>query len=91
MILMQSGSLGPLVPRGGLQFSSVIHEGTARWHQVAGAIPPDVSTVIVEQGDALDLRLRAQPALARDLSETFEPGYQTGKITVYSRVRATAF
>jgi hypothetical protein len=79
------------VPRAGLQFSSVIHEGTARWHQVAGAIPPDVSTVIVEQGDALDLRLRAQPALARDLSETFEPGYQTGKITVYSRVRATAF
>jgi hypothetical protein len=91
MILMQSGSLGPLVPRGGLRFASVIHEGTARWHQVADTIPPDVSTVVVEQGDALDSRLRARPALARDLGEMFEPGYRTEKITVYSRVRATAF
>lgn len=91
MILMQSGSLGPVVPRGGLRFASVIHEGTARWHQVADSIPPDVSTVVVEQGDAVDSQFRSKPALARDLAETFEPVYRTEKTTVYSRVRGTAF
>ena len=89
MVLMQSGSLGPIVPRGGLRFSSVIHEGTARWHQVETAIPADVSTVVMEQGDALGVRINASPDLIRDLARNFDPVYSTGKITVYSRIRSS--
>jgi hypothetical protein len=85
MVLMQSGSLGPLVPRGGLRFGQVIHEGTARWHQVEDAIPVDVSVVILETGDVLDQRFRRNPALDKQLNETFSEEFNAGKIRVFMR------
>src|SRR5215213_1277204 len=55
-ILMHSGALGPVVMEGGLRFSSLIHEGTVRWHGLGEGIPTDVRTIIIQQGDPLDER-----------------------------------
>ena len=85
LILMHSGALGPVVSQGGLRFSDIIHEGTVRWHQLSDGIPKDVATVIVQQGDPLDLRIGGNPALTRDLSAEFEQQFSAGNIKVYER------
>ena len=85
LILMHSGALGPVVTQGGLRFSDIIHEGTVRWHQLSEGIPKDVATVMVQQGDALDLRIRENPALTRDLAAEFEEQLSAGNIKVYER------
>jgi hypothetical protein len=85
LILMHSGALGPVVSQGGLRFSDVIHEGTVRWHQLGEGIPKDVATVIVQQGDPLDLRIRENPALTGDLAAEFEQQLSAGNIKVYER------
>ena len=85
LILMHSGALGPLVSQGGLRFSDIVHEGTGRWHQLDDGIPKDVATVILQQGDPLDLRIRENSVLARDLSEEFEQQLSVGNIKVYGR------
>jgi len=85
LILMHSGSLGPIVPDGGLRFSDIIHEGTVRWHELGEGINNDVATVIVQQGDPLDVLLSANPALMRELAAEFEQRYSDGNIRVYSR------
>ncbi len=87
LILMHSGALGPVVSQGGLRFSDIIHEGTVRWHQLGDGIPRDVATVILQQGDPLDLRISENPVLARGLAAEFSPQFSAGKITVYSRRR----
>ena len=87
LILMHSGALGPLVSQGGLRFSDIIHEGTVRWHQLSYGIPKDVATVIVQQGDPLDLRIGGNPALTRDLAAEFSQQFSAGNIKVYSRRR----
>lgn len=84
LIVMHTGALGPVVPAGGLCFSDIIHEGTIRWHQLGEGIPDDVATVIVQQGDPLDLRIHENPALVSDLPK-FEQTFSSGGITVYSR------
>jgi hypothetical protein len=73
------------VSQGGLRFSDIIHEGTVRWHQLSEGIPKDVATVMVQQGDALDLRIRENPALTRDLAAEFEEQLSAGNIKVYER------
>lgn len=85
LILMHSGALGPIVSQGGLRFADTIHEGTARWHQLEDGIPKDVATVIVQQGDPLDLQFSENAALERDLSAEFEQQLSVGNITVYGR------
>jgi len=85
MILMHTGTLGPLVSRGGLRFSNVIHEGTARWHAFSRHIPEDVSTIIIQDADLLDSRLRSEPDLARDLADNFLELYHEGRIHIYQR------
>ena len=85
MILMHTGALGPLVSQGGLHFADTIHEGTARWHQLEDGIPADVMTVVVQQGDPLDLRIHAGPLLTRNLSSEFAQQFSAGNITVYER------
>jgi hypothetical protein len=85
LILMHSGALGPVVTQGGLRFSDIIHEGTVRWHQLSEGIPKDVATVMLQQGDALDLRIRENPALTRDLAAEFEEQLSAGNIKVYER------
>ena len=84
LIVMHTGALGPIVPAGGLRFSDIIHEGTIRWHQLGEGIPDDVTTVIVQQGDSLDLKIRENSALSRDLPK-FQQVFSSGGITVYSR------
>ena len=83
-ILMHTGALGPLVSKGGLTFSEIIHEGTLRWHQVDDGIPADIRTVIIQKDDPLDLRLRETPALARDLVK-FQEELSVGSIKVFTR------
>ena len=87
LILMHSGALGPVVSQGGLRFSDIIHEGTVRWHQLSEGIPKDVATMIVQQDDPLDLRIRENPALTRDLAAEFSQQFSAGNIKVYSRRR----
>jgi hypothetical protein len=87
LVLMHTGALGPLVSRGGLRFSEVIHEGTLRWHQLDEGIPADVATIIIQQGDPLDLKLDRNPALGRDLSTEFREELSVGNIRMFSRRR----
>jgi len=87
LILMHTGSLGPLVSQGGLYFADTIHEGTGRWHQLEDGIPGDVMTVIVQAGDPLDLRIQHEAILSRDLSSDFTPQFSVGNISVYGRIR----
>ena len=85
LILMNSGALGPIVPDGGLRFSEIIHEGTVQWHQLGEGIPKGVATVIVQQGDPLDLLISENPVLERELAAEFARQLSVGNITVYSR------
>lgn len=84
-ILMHTGALGPVVSQAGLGFSEIIHEGTLRWHQFDDQIPADVATVISQQGDPLDVRLRERPSLARDLATNFQEELSIGNIRVFAR------
>ena len=84
-ILMHTGALGPVVSQGGLSFSEVIHEGTLRWHQVDDGIPADIGTVITQQDDPLDVRLRGNSALTRDLATEFQEELSVGNIRVFGR------
>ncbi|HKG21448.1 MAG TPA: glycosyltransferase family 39 protein [Blastocatellia bacterium] len=85
-ILMHSGALGPVVMEGGLRFSSLIHEGTVRWHGLGEGIPTDVRTIIIQQGDPLDERIRHEVALARDFEKLFVEQASAGRIKLYRRV-----
>jgi hypothetical protein len=85
MILMHTGALGPVVMKGGLRFCEIIHEGTVRWHQIGEGIPPDVSTVIIQEGDPLDSRLRQSERIASDIAARFHEKLSIGKIRVYER------
>jgi hypothetical protein len=85
VVLMNTGELGPVVSQGGLRYSDIIHEGTLRWHQIGEGIPADVSTVIVQEGDPLDKRLKENPSLARDLAEHFQERLTVGKIKLFGR------
>jgi hypothetical protein len=85
LILLHTGALGPVVSQGGLRFSDIIHEGSLRWYQLDNGIPKDVATVMVQQGDPLDLRIRDSGALARDLADEFQERLSIGKITVFER------
>ena len=84
-VLMHTGALGPIVPEGRLRFSDIIHEGTARWHQLDNGIPGDVATLIIQQDDPLELRFRENPKLASGLVDEFEQKFSAGNISVYSR------
>ena len=85
MILMNTGALGPVVSQGGLRFSNVIHEGSTRWHRLGNGIPADVSMVIVQQGDPLDIRVNSEAALSRDLASEFSEKLSVGGISVFER------
>ena len=87
-VLMHTGALGPVVSQGGIRYSQVIHEGTARWHQIEGSIPEDVSTVIVQRGDPLAERISENAALSGTLSTEFEDRLSVGNITVFERRKA---
>jgi hypothetical protein len=86
VVLMYTGALGPAVPRGGLRFAQIIHEGTMRWHQITGALPSDVTTVIIQTDDPLDHRLRGDGQVERQLASEFRLTYEAGGIRRYERV-----
>ena len=85
-ILMHTGVLGPVVPQSGLRFSDLIHEGTMRWHRIEGGITDDVMTIILQEGDPVDQRLRGNQALSRDVTENFKEDESVGTIKIFSRV-----
>jgi hypothetical protein len=84
-VLMNTGELGPVVSQGGLRYSNIIHEGTLRWHEIKESIPEDVSTVIVQENDPLDKRLRENASLARNLAEHFQEQLSVGRIKLFRR------
>jgi hypothetical protein len=83
IILMTTGSLGPVVSKSGMRFSDIIHEGTIRWHAIESEIPADVSTVIVEEGDLLDRRIVESARLVEDFRSRFRQIHQIGPIRIY--------
>ena len=85
MTLMHTGALGPVVSQSGMSFSKVTHEGTARWYQLYDGIPDDIGTVIVQQGDPLDMRLRASATLSNELASRFQEQLSVGNIRVLVR------
>lgn len=85
VILMLTGSLGAIISQGGLRFSDIIHEGTSRWHRIENRIPDDVSTIILEEGDAFDRRIRENSSLMGELNEGFRQVYSVGRIRIYWR------
>ncbi|HJQ25683.1 MAG TPA: glycosyltransferase family 39 protein [Blastocatellia bacterium] len=85
IVWMNTGALGPLVPRGGLRFAQIIHEGSLRWHTINDTIPADVTMVIYQAGDPLAEQLQNNPALARDFAEHFEPQFAYGSVSVFTR------
>jgi hypothetical protein len=87
LTLMHTGALGPVVSQGGMSFSEIIHEGTLRWHQLDDGIPSDIATVITQQDDPLDVRLRESPELGRDLVAKFQQELSVGNIRVFARKR----
>lgn len=89
VILMHSGTLGPVVMKGGLRFSDLIHEGTTGWHRLGEGISPDVQTIIVQEGDPLDERIKHEAALSRDFGQQFVERASVGKIRLYRRARTT--
>jgi hypothetical protein len=74
-----------VVSQSDLRFSDLIHEGTIRWHQIEGGLPSDVMTIILQEGDPLDQRLRASPTLSRELAETFQEQASVGTIKLFGR------
>jgi len=84
-VWMNTGALGPMVPRGGLQFAQIIHEGSLRWHVIKDAIPVDVSMVIYQEGDPLAERLQSNAALTADLAEHFQQQFSYDSIKIYTR------
>jgi hypothetical protein len=87
LILMHTGALGPVVSQGGLRFADTIHEGCVRWHQLDDGIPDDVATVLIQDGDPLDLRLQQSSTLSRDLAEEFQEKFSAGNIKLFARQR----
>jgi len=84
-VWMNTGALGPLVPRGGLSFARIIHEGSLRWHGINEAIPDDVTMIIFQEGDPVADRLQHNAALARDFAEHFQPQYSYDRIRIFER------
>jgi hypothetical protein len=84
-IWMNTGALGPLVPRGGLQFAHIIHEGSLRWHTINATIPADVSTVVYQEGDPVAGRIQADAALAADLGAHYEQQFSYDSIRILTR------
>jgi hypothetical protein len=86
-VLMHTGALGPVVPQSGLKFADIIHEGTIRWHQLEAGVPPDVNTIILQDGDTLDQKLRSLPVVASRVTQEFELSFAVADMKVFRRVR----
>jgi hypothetical protein len=84
-VWMNTGALGPMVPRGGLRFAQIIHEGSLQWHGINDAIPADVSMIIYQEGDPVAERLQGNAALAGDLAENFRQSFAYGSIKIFTR------
>ncbi|HKP10612.1 MAG TPA: glycosyltransferase family 39 protein [Blastocatellia bacterium] len=84
-VWMNTGALGPLVPRGGLRFAQIIHEGSLRWHAINAAIPADVTMIIYQEGDPVAERLKNDAALAADFGAHFRQQFSYDSIRVFTR------
>lgn len=84
-VWMNTGALGPVVPRGGLRFAQIIHEGSLRWHTINEAIPADVSMVIYQAGDPTAEQLQNNPALAQDFADHFQQQFAYGDVKIFAR------
>ena len=84
-VWMNTGALGPLVPRGGLRFAQIIHEGSLRWHAINDAIPADVTMIIYQEGDPVAEQLRGNAALARDFAEHFQQQFAYDSVKIFTR------
>ncbi|MEN3332415.1 MAG: hypothetical protein V7641_1780 [Blastocatellia bacterium] len=84
-VWMNTGALGPMVPRGGLRFAQIIHEGSLRWHAINEAIPADVTMIIYQEGDPVAEQLQSNAALARDFAEHFQQQFAYESVKIFTR------
>jgi Dolichyl-phosphate-mannose-protein mannosyltransferase len=84
-IWMNTGALGPVVPRGGLRFNEIIHEGSLRWHTINNLIPADITTIIYQEGDPVAEQLQNNAALGRDFAEHFQQQFACGSVKIFAR------
>jgi hypothetical protein len=84
-VWMNTGALGPLVPRGGLRFAQIIHEGSLRWHAINTAIPADVTMIIYQAGDPVAEQLQGNATLAHDFTEHFQQPFSYDSIRIFTR------
>ncbi len=81
--LLHSGDLGPVVPRSGLTFSRIVHDGSPAWGEwvATGHLPEDVTTVVARRDDEVLRRLSADPGFTVQFHEAFV----AGPFVVFSR------
>lgn len=84
-VWMNTGALGPVVPRGGLRFAQIIHEGSRRSHTITDGIPGDVMMIIYQEGDPVAEKLRGSAALARDFAEHFQQQFAYDSVKIFTR------
>jgi len=70
-ILMHSGYLGPVVMRGNLRFSQIIHEGVPEYYEPGQKLFSTVSTVILEEGGPLWKRLMLDEDFHRQFKQVY--------------------
>ncbi len=85
MIWMHTGALGALVSQSGLRFADIVHEGSARWHEINDHLPKDVVAIIFQEGDPIDRELRENAALAADVATHFRETGAVGKMRLLQR------
>lgn len=82
-VLLHSGDLGPVVPRSGLTFARVVHDGSVAWGEwvASSALPGDVSTVVFRSGDEVHTRLGSDPGFAT----AFQLAHRAGPFEIWTR------
>ncbi len=61
-VALFAGNLSDVIAQGGLNYAQILHEGRPAWRALDSAIPPTVTWLIIERGDALDMKLQRRPA-----------------------------
>lgn len=82
--LLHSGDLGPVVPKSGLTFARVVHDGSPAWGEwvASGRLPDDVTTVVARRDDEVMRRLAQDSAFTAQFTEAFA----SGPFVVFSRI-----
>jgi hypothetical protein len=83
-VLMQVGYLGSSVLLGGLHFKDIVFDGYPGFAKFLQAVPPQIQTVIMKEGDRVWRRLRDDTWFNEQFKPTFTSP-QAPRLIVYQR------